>query len=69
MYRLDVVFDGALEEVEEFTNYDEVWPRWNEFLTELETNYFYQEWSISLYDERTEPPELITYHYNDGEGF
>ena len=62
--RLDVVFEGAIESQEDYTEAD-VWPAWNEKLTELERDHMDDDWELSIYDTRPYPPEVITTHRND----
>lgn len=63
-YRLDVIFEGALDYTENFDE-DSVWTEWNTQLEDLEENCMDKDWSLSVYDEREYPPRLVTEHRND----
>lgn len=62
--RLDVVFEGAVDQDENFTE-EAVWSEWNLQLENLESDYPDREWVISVYDERTYPPTLVKEHVNE----
>lgn len=64
-YRLDLVFDGALETTE-YYNAEEIWPAWNFALRELEQDYPDNDWELCIYDERGES-DLIKNHANKKE--
>lgn len=63
-YRVDVIFEGALEMAENFTLGDAE----NEYETQvddLSENMPNREWVVSIYDEGTEPPTCIKEIHND----
>lgn len=62
--RLDTVFEGALDSQCDYTE-EEIWEQWNHELQLLETHYSNKDWTISIYDTRPYPPELVREHRND----
>lgn len=56
--RLDVIVEGALEQEENFTPED-VDAEWETQVEDLQENCRDKNWSASIYDERTYPPERV----------
>lgn len=59
MYRVDVVFDGALEECLHYSELEEAEQVWQKRISELMRFFPTEAFQVDLYDERPYPPEPV----------
>lgn len=58
-YRVDVVYDGALDETESFESLERAKEHLDSQVKDLMKNHQGTSWQVSIYDERSYPPELV----------
>lgn len=66
-YRIDYLFDGALESRDHFADREEAIDQFDFSVSEYAGNNPDKHWQIDLYDETAEPPELIDSHEHEAE--
>jgi hypothetical protein len=67
VYRVDVVYEGALEDSHYFEDSGRAVQFYEDEIQELANAAPGADWSVDLYDESTYPPQVLRDHYHEAE--
>jgi hypothetical protein len=64
-YRVDVVFEGAVESMEDHETFEGAMAHYDHLRDELTKTHPHKHWQVDLYDTRPYPPEVVESHIHD----